>query len=354
MEMTLADIAMTSNVTASHQTIAAGLVTGLIRFAGARGGDETALLKMVGLAGHADVDPNRRVSLESYAAMLREAARQCDDPALAIHFAEATDYADLSIVGMIGYASENMRDALDQLNRFGRLSTDIIVKGPDRFTLSHESDGLWLTDNRIDVPPFPELTESVFVRMVTGTRQFGTTPYASLAEVTHADRGTGAELERALGVPVRFGAPRNAMRVSVEWQEYRIAQFPRYAFGLFCKHADSLLTELDQTQSVAGQVERSILPILHTGTASADKIAHQLGMSGQGLYRALKAEGTTFEELLAGLRHRFALGYLRQNNASLKEIAYLLGYSDVSAFSRSFKRREGISPGSFRAQAPRP
>jgi AraC-like DNA-binding protein len=348
MEMTVADIAMTSNATPHHQTIAAGMVTGLIRFAAARGGDEAVLLAMVGIAGYADIDPNRRVPLASYATMLREASRQCNDPALAIHFSESTDYADLSIVGLLGYASETMRDALDQLNRFGRLSTDIAVNGPLRFTLTHESDGLWLTDNRIDVPPFPELTESVFVRMVAGTRQFGTTPYASLAEVTHDDRGTGAELERALGVPVRFGAPRNAMRVSIDWQDYRIAQFPRYAFGLFCQHADQLLAELDQAQSVTGQVERAILPILHTGTATAEKVAMQLGLSGQGLYRALKAEGTNFEELLAGLRHRFALGYLGKNNTSLKEIAYLLGYSDVSAFSRSFKRREGISPGHFR------
>lgn len=324
------------------------MVTGLIRFAGTKGADQGALLRLVGIAHGDEVDPNHRISLASYAAMLREAARQCDDPALAIHFSESSDYADLSIVGLLGYASATMRDALDQLNRFGRLSTDIAVNGPSRFTLSHEHDGLWLTDNRIDVPPFPDMTESVFVRMVAGTRRFGSTPYASQAEVTHEDRGTGAELERALGVPVRFGAPRNAMRVSVEWQDYRIAQFPRYAFGLFCEHADRLLAELDRSQSMSGQVERAILPILHTGTATAEKIALQLGMSGQGLYRALKSEGTNFEALLAGLRHRFAIGYLGKNNASLKEIAYLLGYSDVSAFSRSFKRREGVSPGSFR------
>jgi AraC-like DNA-binding protein len=184
--------------------------------------------------------------------------------------------------------------------------------------------------------------------MVAGTRQFGTTPFVSLAEVTHADRGTGAELERALGAPVRFGAARNALRVCAEWQEYRVALYPRYAFGLFCADADRLLGELDAAQSVAGQVERAIVPVLHTGTVSAEAIARQLGYSGQGLYRALRAEGQTFEELHAALRHRFALGYLAQGRASLKEIAYLLGYSDVSAFSRAFKRREGAAPGGYR------
>jgi len=334
-----------------RQSVAAGMVLGLIAHAGSRGADERGLMAMAGLSEASDVDPNQRVPLELYAEVMRAAARQCGDPALAIRFAESTHFADLSIVGLIGYASATMRDALDQLNRFGRLVTDIAVAGNARFTLSHEGDGLWLTDNRIDRPPFPELTETTFVRMVAGTRQFGDTPYCSLAEVTHHDRGTGAALEQALGVPVRFGAARNALRVSVAWQDYRIAQYPRYAFGLFCAHADRLLADLDATRSVAGQVERAILPLLHTGQVTAASVAAQLGLSGQGLYRALRAEGTSFEALLADLRHRFACGYLAGQRASLKEIAFLLGYSDVSAFARAFKRREGMSPGAFRQLA---
>jgi AraC-like DNA-binding protein len=349
--MTVAARSLTESVVATHQTVAAGMVLGVIAFARSRGADEAVLLSMAGLGGGEPPDPNRRVPLGRYAAMVREAARQCGDPALAIHFAEASDFADLSIVGLIGYAALTMRDALDQLNRFGRLVTDIAVDGPVRFTLTHEADGLWLTDNRVDRPPFPELTEMTFVRMVAGTRRFGDTPYASLCEVTHADHGTGAELKRALGVPVRFGAARNALRVSVAWQDFRIALYPRYAFGLFCAHGDRLLADLDARQTVAGQVERAILPILHTGRVSADAIARTLGMSGQGLYRALRAEGTSFADLLAGLRHRFACGYLAEGRASLGEIAYLLGYSDVSAFARAFKRHEGVSPGAYQRRA---
>ena len=345
--MTAADIVLPA-ATSIRQSIAAGMVLGLIGYAAQHGGDRAALLAMVGL--QAGADPNTRVPLGAYAAMMRAAARQCDDPAIAIHFSESTNFADLSIVGLIGYAAETMRDALAQLNRFGRLVTDLAVAGPARFTLEMAADGLWLVDNRIDVPPFPELTESTFVRMVTGTRQFGSEPFASLAEVTHQDRGTGAELARALAVPVRFGAPRNALRVSIPWQDYRVAQYPRYAFALFCDHADRLLAELESRDTVAGAVERAVLPILHTGTVSLVAVARQLGYGEQGLYRALKAEGTHFEALLAGLRHRFALSYLAAGRASLTEIAFLLGYSDVSAFSRAFKRQAGVAPAQWRQQ----
>jgi len=347
VKMTLADNCLTLPRSRPRQSIAGSMVLGLIDYAAGKGADRAGLLALAGLSG-APQDRDRRVPLDRYIAMHRAAEQQCGDPALAIHFAEDSNFADLSVVGLLGYASETMRDALDQLNRYGRLVTDLAIAGPARFVLTREADGLWLTDHRIDDPPFPELTESTFVRMVAGTRQFGSDPYASLAEVTHPDRGQGAELSRALGVPVRFGARRNALRVSEAWQTYRIALYPRYAFALFCAHADQLLAELDAQQSVVGQVERAILPLLHTGTVTIEGVAPRLGLSTQGLYRALRKEGTTFEALLAGLRHRFAQGYLAQGRASLSEIAYLLGYSDVSAFSRAFKRREGVAPGAWR------
>ncbi len=323
----------------------------MIDYAASRGADRHILLAAAGLPRDAGIDPNRRVPLEHYIRVTREAKRLCDNPALAIEHAASHRFDNLSIVGLIAYASPTIRDAIDQLNRYGRLVTDLSIVGEARFSLSHENDGIWLTDNRLDQPPFPECTETSFIWLINAAREPGIAPYCSLAEVTHADPGTRAAFERALGAPIRFGAPRNALRVSSAWLNYPINQYPGYAFSVFCSHADQLLTELDAGQSFTTQVERLILPLLHTGTVTAGSVARQLNMSGQGLYRALRAEGTTFEQLLAGLRHRFAKGYLAEGRASLKEVAYLLGYSDVSAFSRAFKQQAGVSPGAFARRA---
>lgn len=351
LRMTLADRNILPATRYFRQSVAAGMVVGLIDHAASRGVDRRYLLAVAGLPATGEIDPNRRVPLELYTRVWREAKRLCNNPALAIEHAVSHGFDNLSIVGLIAYASATMRDAIEQLNRFGRLVTDISVVGTDRFTLSDESDGIWLTDNRLDEPPFPECTETSFIWFVRAAGEPGDAPYCSLADVTHEDPGTRAAFERALGAPIRFGASRNAIRISQAWLDYRINQYPCYAFSVFCSHADRLLAELDASRSVAGQVERLILPMLHTGKVTAEDVARQLNMSGQGLYRALRAEGTTFEELLAELRHRFAKGYLAEQRASLKEIAYLLGYSDVSAFSRAFKRREGVSPGAYMREA---
>lgn len=83
---------------------------------------------------------------------------------------------------------------------------------------------------------------------------------------------------------------------------------------------------------------------LHTGNVSMKTIASQMGMSRQTLYRQLKQEGTSFDELLDRLRHRLAIDYLEGEKVSVNETAYLVGFSDPSAFSRAFKRWTGHRP----------
>ena len=95
-------------------------------------------------------------------------------------------------------------------------------------------------------------------------------------------------------------------------------------------------------------VELAIEPLLASGEVSIDRVARELGMSRQTLYRRLKAEGTTFEELLDAKRRQLAVRYLGLDRSSVQAAAYKLGFSDPAAFSRAFKRWTGISPSSFR------
>jgi AraC-like DNA-binding protein len=96
------------------------------------------------------------------------------------------------------------------------------------------------------------------------------------------------------------------------------------------------------------EVERRLEAVLESGDVGIDRIARDLGYSRQTLYRRLKAEGTTYERLLDGLRRRLALRFVREQGLSVKEAAYRLGFSDPAAFSRAFKRWTGTSPGEMR------
>ena len=91
-------------------------------------------------------------------------------------------------------------------------------------------------------------------------------------------------------------------------------------------------------------VEAHLEPLLAEGRIGVESVARALGYSRQTLYRRLKAEGVTFEEVLDGLRRRLALRFIREDGLSVKDAAYRLGFSDPAAFSRAFKRWTGASP----------
>ena len=109
-------------------------------------------------------------------------------------------------------------------------------------------------------------------------------------------------------------------------------------------HAEALLQRLESSHSMRDRVERTLMPLLHTGDVSMDTIAGELGVSRQKLFRSLRAEGVTFEQVLDELRHELALNHLSANKASVKQTARLVGYSEPAAFSRAFKRWTGASP----------
>jgi AraC-like DNA-binding protein len=97
------------------------------------------------------------------------------------------------------------------------------------------------------------------------------------------------------------------------------------------------------------EVERRLEPLLASGEVGIERVARDLGYSRQTLYRRLKVEGITYEQLLDGLRKRLALRFIR-DGLSVKDSAYRLGFSDPAAFSHAFKRWTGRSPSDMRTR----
>jgi AraC-like DNA-binding protein len=328
-------------------TVAAGLAGGLIEVAMQRGAGRQALADRAGLDLAVLEDQDNRIGFTTYVALMRAAKELCDDPALGLHFGELNDLSQVSVVGLIGNASETMGEAMMQLNRYGRLVIEF-DGGPDRFRGTFEDGGLWMVDARESPNDFPELTESTFARSVVGMRRHGCGDMLIEVHVTHPDPGYRAEYERIFQCPVTFDAKWNAMRVDPRLAAHRINAHPRYVFGILTGHADALLKELEQSKSMRGRVEALLMPILHKGDGGMEVVAGKLALSRQTLFRKLKAEGTSFEKVLDELRRRLALDYLGTRKASVNETAYLVGFSDPAAFSRAFKRWTGESPRAFR------
>jgi AraC-like DNA-binding protein len=331
-------------------SVGASYARGLFELAASKGADRRLLADRAGIDPGALEDHDNRIPFANYMALMRAAKEITGEPALALHFGEAFDLSELSILGLICHASETMLDAFRQMNRYGQIVVEADNQGAaDRFELRRHNGHLWIVDNRVMPPGFPELVETTFALMICGTRQFGETPFVREVHVSHADPGYGAAYERVFRAPVRFGASWNAMRIDEAWLNHKIALQPRYVFGVLTAHADTLLRRIEAGRTVRSQVESLLMPILHTGDATMEMVANKLGVSRQTLYRRLKAENVTFEQVLDGLRRELALHYLHSGRVSVNETAYLVGFSDPAAFSRAFKRWTGQSPRAARA-----
>ncbi|HMI94383.1 MAG TPA: AraC family transcriptional regulator ligand-binding domain-containing protein [Polyangiales bacterium] len=108
-------------------------------------------------------------------------------------------------------------------------------------------------------------------------------------------------------------------------------------------HADRLLQELPKVESLTARVREQLMN-LASGPATLADVASALHLSERTLARKLEHEGTSFKNLLEDLRRRLALRYVGDSDLAFSEIAFLLGFSQVAAFHRAFKRWTDQTP----------
>jgi len=138
--------------------------------------------------------------------------------------------------------------------------------------------------------------------------------------------------------------------------------YPRLAKSITTVNADPYLNSLlvryceealsnRRVQSGAWRlrVENAIVPLLPHGQAKMGEIAKRLGVSGRTLMRLLASEGFTFSGILDALRLDLAKSYLREQNLPISEVAWLLGFQEVSAFFHACKRWTGKTPKQVRS-----
>ncbi len=331
-------------------TAAASYARTFIDFAVTKGADRGTLLTRAAIRPSDLEDPDTRIPFARFKRLMRVAKELCNEPALGLLFGESGQLYKNSIVGLIIHSSETMGEAFAQFSRLARLVID--MHGPEfgeRFAITRDNGQVWLED-RWDPGDFPELPESTFARLVCDSaRLFPGRSFVNAVHFAHAAPPYRAEYDRILKAPIVFESGKNALVIDAAWLTTKMPPANPLAFGIFSVHAEAVLKELEDSQTMRGRVENLLIPILNTGDVTMESIAAKLGISRPTLFRRLKAEGVNFETVLDELRHKTALLYLREKSVSVNETAYLVGFSDSTTFSRAFKRWTGTPPRALRS-----
>ena len=119
-------------------------------------------------------------------------------------------------------------------------------------------------------------------------------------------------------------------------------------FAYLERHARSLESQLRDDHSLTERVRQCLVERLRDGEPEQREIARLLGLHERTLQRRLRAEQTTFAQLLDSVRSELARMFLGDPRLAVFEIAYLLGFSEPSAFQRAFRRWTGQTPREYR------
>ena len=301
------------------------------------------LLTQAGLSERDLQGKDARISFAKSAAFFELAAETTENSNLGFEFAQSRDTRDAGLLGYVGLNSPTVKDALKNLSRYRRVMSDALEINVDEL----ETSGTLHWWRRGLAPArYRQYMEFGTTNLIRGLREV-TKRRLKPVRVTfaHPRNARIKEFERFFGCPVEFGRRTNLIELSqtdlraplIEADKRLLDVLRGYCVEVLAKHRERL-------PSLIETVERPIVDRLSTAEAKIDIVAQELGMSSRSLSRALAKLGTSFHVIVETLRKDLAHKYLKQSDLTLKEITFLLGYTDISSFHHAFKRWTGKTP----------
>jgi len=288
-----------------------------------------------------------RYKLNNIKNLWQKAAEVIDDPCFGLKAAELWHPSNFSALGYAMLASHSIRTALERMNRYYRVISDEKI-----MELDDTEDGLTLTlvpGHRLH--EIPERNTALLAIILSICRINYTEKLTPVSVTfTHSEPSCSAKFFEYFKCSVFFGAAANSLTLPLKSvDEFLPSSNPKLA-DLNDQVMIDYLAELDQ-DNLAQRVKASILDQLPSGNVTDESVSRALYMSARKLQRQLESAGTTFYTLLNETRKDLAKKFLSDQDTSITEIAYLLGFSESSAFSRAFKRWMGVSPSQYRKAA---
>jgi AraC-like DNA-binding protein len=331
---------------ASRGRVSARLVAGVLGAAESLGVDGGAALAAVGIDPDVLGDPEARIPIEQEEALWGELACRSGDPCFGLHAQLRMPAGAVDVLDFAVRSSATLGDALRNLVRFNRLAHDLA-----EFELRREGDAARLVqrfrgaDARVgwQVADYSVGGLVVVMRQLVGDDW---TPRE--VRIAHEAPQDPAPYVALLGVLPRFGGATNEVLFDAALLARPVRGSDPRLNDILTRHAEALVARLPRADDWLGRVRALVAERLDEGDPSIESVATPLGVGPRTLQRRLQEAGTTLRELVASLRAEMALELLGREAFGVAEVAYLLGYSEPSAFHRAFKRWHGITPAEYR------
>lgn len=329
-------------------SVLASVTLGLEELIDAQGGRSTEVLSRAGLGSRLYEQPNRTISLKHYCNSIHEAAKSTGNEHFGLWFGEQFVPEGLGLFGFHAITAADLRAAID-----GMLKHFPVFQRNSELRLTVR-DGICRLEYRlldgdiVDRRQDAELT----VGMLNNVLRRGLGENWSPLEVhfQHPALVDGSQHRRAFNCNVRFQQPSNLILFRESCLDRPMPDANPMLNNITRGSLMELAGKVEQDQSTAQRAKSEIIELLPNGEASLERVARRLHLSQRSLQRQLASESYSFRSLLDEVREELAVCYLNYERLSVSEVAYRLGYSEVSAFTRAFVRWKNLSPSDWRLQ----
>jgi AraC-like DNA-binding protein len=289
-------------------------------------------------------DTGARVPAERLQRLNAAAAERSGDPFFGLRSADFFRPAHLGALGFAWLASSSLRTALERLSRYARVIQDRLLielsEDPEHF---HVRIDARMPVEHSHIREDSQLAALIaFCRTIAGSQL--NPARVRFQQMAPADTGRHYALFRC---PLEFGAVDSVMTLTQADVDKRLtganeqlAQLSEHIVVKYLAH--------NAKQDIVNRVKAAIIDELANGNVTELRIAERLHMTPRNMHRKLQREDTSFKKLLTDVRQELAEQYIQDRSKTLTEISYLLGFSEVSSFSRAYKGWTGRPPSEAR------
>ena len=308
------------------------------------GVDPVPLFRKHGIESSTVFDQGSRVSYLKLDRVMAEAVEQSGDPFFSLKEAEYLLPSHIGPLGFAWLASTSLRSAFQRVQRY----IDVLHENL-QVTLRESEDAL-VVSFYLDAPSVNLYHRDIgYLAIMTRMCRFnyGDQWNPSRVTVAHPTPPDQSYFYSLFRCPVDFEAEENSLHIDLRHADKQLDGANKQLAQLHDHIVVRYLAHLSRND-IVNRVKAAILDGLGEGAATEAFIAQAMNTSIRNLNRKLSKEGTSFKSLLMEIRRELAEQYISDSTLTLTEISFLLGFSEVSSFSRAYRRWEGLSPSEAR------
>ena len=320
----------------------ARLVAQEVRRAGV---DLGPLLQDSGLTSD-EIDSGERMGSAEQTAFVQLSARALGRDHLGFELAKVFDLRNIGLLYYVAGSSESLGEAIERVERFSAVGNEALVirvsRGDD-VSIRLEYSGVSRHSDRHQVEFFAAAIVRLF-RALSGL------PLVPVQVSFCHDRSNGTKAyDGFFGCRTEFLAAQDSIVFERRCRWLPVVSADPHLSEILVRFCEETLTSRRKANvSFRVMVENAIAPLLPHGKPEFSEIAKKLHVSRRTLGRRLAEEGTTFARVLDEIRSELSVRYLEDEKLSISQVAWLIGFQEVAAFTHAFRRWTGKTPSMVR------